>query len=386
MIDKPLDEIEESDLVALVTVQVAEHRTLEFKREIGRGDANVAKFLRDIVAMANAQGGDFLIGIEESNGVASDVPGVVIDDLDAEVLRLESILRTWTDPRLGGTALRIIPLANGRHVIAIRVRASLAAPHAVRNGDRRNYFNRKSAGKYEMDAHKLRQAFTANEQLIPRLRAVHATAVSAAEGDDMPFRLNREPRPIVSIVPLAFDREAREIAFTHESAMLPVRVSAFNWIHSLDGLIVHTPFAEGGDRERPTPEVRAYTVNHWRGRVDACWTIGAVRQSYATTYQAIVWPESFEEGLLDMVRSGIAKLNAQEVRGPWVVLATIVGVRGAQLMLPNEYRSAVAWRDGAPLGELVFDHFDAAELLSLFRAFWLLFGEQRPAARPFPDQ
>jgi hypothetical protein len=149
---------------------------------------------------------------------------------------------------------------------------------------------------------------------------------------------------------------------------------------------VHTPFAEGGDRERPTPEVRAYTVNHWRGRVDACWTIGAVRQSYATTYQAIVWPESFEEGLLDMVRSGIAKLNAQEVRGPWVVLATIVGVRGAQLMLPNEYRSAVAWRDGAPLGELVFDHLDAAELLSLFRAFWLLFGEQRPAARPFPDQ
>ncbi|RCW19799.1 hypothetical protein DFR48_1184 [Ciceribacter lividus] len=67
-------------------------------------------------------------------------------------------------------------------------------------------------------------------------------------------------------------------------------------------------------------------------------------------------------------------------------MTTIVGVRGTQLILPNEYRSAAVWRDRALLGELVFDHFDAAELPPLLRAFWLVFGEQHPTARLIPGQ
>ena len=75
---KPLDQIAEADVQALVENEVQETQTLEFKRDVyPTNDDGKREMLRDISAMANSYGGDILLGVDESeDGVASQVVGV----------------------------------------------------------------------------------------------------------------------------------------------------------------------------------------------------------------------------------------------------------------------------------------------------------------------
>jgi predicted HTH transcriptional regulator len=62
---KPLNEVVQADLETLVREEVRERQTLEFKRDsYARNDEGTREMLRDISAVANAYGGDILLGIE----------------------------------------------------------------------------------------------------------------------------------------------------------------------------------------------------------------------------------------------------------------------------------------------------------------------------------
>src|SRR5438309_10088622 len=101
MILKPLDQISEDDINALVTNGVPEAITLEYKRDLpGTADADKREFLADVSAFANTQGGDLLYGIDEAAGIPTTITGIVSPDLDVEVLRLESLLRDGLEPRI----------------------------------------------------------------------------------------------------------------------------------------------------------------------------------------------------------------------------------------------------------------------------------------------
>ncbi|MGI9375057.1 MAG: AlbA family DNA-binding domain-containing protein [Tsuneonella suprasediminis] len=166
MLNHPIDAIDEIILQALVDNHVAERRDLEFKRELpGRNDEQVKEFLADVTSLANAQGGDLIYGIEEDNGVAAALPGVEINDPDAVILRLESSLQANVAPRLTGVRTHWVSLANGRGAMVMRIPGSLTAPHRVIYKKSGRFYGRNSRGKYEMDVHELRLAFTQSEQL-----------------------------------------------------------------------------------------------------------------------------------------------------------------------------------------------------------------------------
>lgn len=66
MLAKPIDDVTLADRQALVDHNIPESRRLEFKRDhYGRKDDDRREFAADVSAMANAQGGDLIIGIIE---------------------------------------------------------------------------------------------------------------------------------------------------------------------------------------------------------------------------------------------------------------------------------------------------------------------------------
>jgi predicted HTH transcriptional regulator len=94
------DNVNETHFSALIAAGVAENRDIEYKAATyGNADADYAELLADASSFANTVGGDLLIGIKASQGVPkglSPFPG----DADAEVLRLESALRSGLQPRI----------------------------------------------------------------------------------------------------------------------------------------------------------------------------------------------------------------------------------------------------------------------------------------------
>ena len=70
MIAKPVTDIPEADLRALIDNAVIESRVLEYKREVpDSSDQGKVKFLRSVTAFANTLGGDLIYGVEATKGI-----------------------------------------------------------------------------------------------------------------------------------------------------------------------------------------------------------------------------------------------------------------------------------------------------------------------------
>lgn len=371
MLNRALPDLVESDFSQLVSNNVSEARDLEFKRDWPGGSNDDKKeFLADVSALANAQGGDLIFGIEESKeGVAIAVPGIDGANPDAGILRLEEILRAGIAPRLN-VRMRWIPLATGSGALVIRVPASLAAPHRVIFQNSGKFFSRNSRGKYEMDVHELRHAFTQSEELPERLRHFHDLAVQAAYGEDMPYLLDDSPVAVISVMPLGLLREQRDLALTPENTILPVKSRNGEWLPILEGMYWHTPL---NDNKR----IRAYALTHRRGYIDAGFTIGGTREVRPGRSEGLVWSNNFEAGVIEMVVCGCTRLQSYGIEGPWVILVTVLKIKGHKLVISDTEFSMPAWRQSARLPELIIEHPSEDALKPLFKAFWPLFGEIR---------
>ena len=143
----------------------------------------------------------------------------------------------------------------------------------------------------------------------------------------------------------------------------------------IEGVLLHTNPGEQG-------AVRSYAVTHRTGRTDMVWTIGRLVDELKQTETKLVWPKRFEDGLLDAAISGASWLNHYGIDGPWLVMATITGIKDYHLIVSNDNWSDPAWRDHATLPPLVIERMNRAALLPLLRSFWLAFGLERPA-KPF---
>lgn len=373
MLPYALDAIDEAALRLLVENQVSERSDLEFKRDLpGRGDEDVKEFLADVTSLANAQGGDLLFGMNEADGVANELVGLETGDPDAEILRLENSLRSNVAPRLIGVRSHWIPMAGGRGALLMRVPASMNAPHQVVFKNSRRFWGRSSRGKYEMDVHELRHAFTQLEQLPQRFRQLHEQAIAMAQGTDMPFAVQAGPTAVISVAPLGLFREERRIAIQRDHAVVPFSVGGYSGIEMIEGALLH------GAPNRETGEVFSFALTHRSGRVDCAFPIGGLRDGHNGQELRLVWPTLFEEGLLEMAQATQNRLRQFGVEGPWVVLATVFDVQGFVVMEDRHFASAPAFRNRVLLGQIVLERIEEEGLRPLAENLWLLFGLHRP--------
>lgn len=378
MLDIAFDDIDEAALAQLVANETPESRDLEFKRDLpGQEPDNIREFLADVTSLANTNGGDLIFGVEDVDGVAAGLPGVVIANVDNEILRLEQIIRTNVDPRLIGVRIRHIPLAAGNGALLIRIPPGLQPPHRVTFRNSGKFYARTSRGKYELDVHELRHAFVDSSRLPARFRQYHAEGIERARGIDMPFAIMNDPTAVVSTMPLSLFREEREIAITDDHALVPIRPNAYSSIDMIEGVMLHTPVDEA------TGKVRSFAITYRNGRTDVAWTIGGTRQNQQGQDMKLVFAPSFEEGLITAARATQTRLQQFGVEGPWIVIASIYGVKDHFMIFGDHYPTRPAFKDETLIGELRLDRVEVAGLLPLAKRFWLHFGEHRPENQAF---
>lgn len=82
--NRPLREINEGDIRALVNAGMAEHLQLEYKSvRYDEGDRGRRDFLQDVCMFANAAGGVLLIGVPELRGADEQPSGIPDPDGDS---------------------------------------------------------------------------------------------------------------------------------------------------------------------------------------------------------------------------------------------------------------------------------------------------------------
>jgi hypothetical protein len=233
-----LQRVSKIDLERLSENQVAEGVDIDYKRDL-YPQTDKHKFLKAVSSFANTAGGHIVIGMEENNGLPTKLIGVE-GDMDAEKLRLESLLRDCVEPRIIGLRMQSIPVSDGRNALVIRIPKSWNPPHAVVEGQSRLFFARNSAGAHYASVDELRAMFTAGATFLERARQFHAERLSQIHGGDMPVRLAGEGGVLVlHIIPYsAFGSETSWDPRAMQTEVLPPLWSAgYNGRFNVDGYL-----------------------------------------------------------------------------------------------------------------------------------------------------
>jgi hypothetical protein len=200
---KSFAEIDGNDLGVLIEDQVPEGKHFEYKIALpGNSDRDKKEFLADVSSFSNSAGGYIFFGIAEENGLPTEIEGFKDIDSDAQILRLENMLRDSIAPRLPGINIRSLPLQNNSTIIVINIPASWASPHMVTFGGISKFYSRNSAGKYQLDVFELRTAFNATNirgESLKNFRTERASKIIATE---TPVTLKEGPKVILHLIPM----------------------------------------------------------------------------------------------------------------------------------------------------------------------------------------
>ncbi len=324
----PLAEIGETDLQSLIEGKVAEQKTIEYKVALPDNSHDSRReFLADVSSFANTAGGDILFGVAEDAGIPIDLPGVGPADVDAEILRLENLLRDGIEPRMQGASMRAVPLQSGTVVLVVRVPESWNKPHAVSYQGHWRFYARNSAGKYALDVQELRSAFMATEATVDRIRRFHFDRLERIRSNESPVPLPTKAKVVLHMIPYSafspgssLDLESvQKEQYSGRLIYAPVSGTRFN----LDGFLLF-------DEPREAQSA-AYLQIFRSGIFESVSTRIFTEVQGQGTIPSVV----FEQELSQTLASYVAVHRDLSIAPPTIVLVALLGVRGFNLAVKN---------------------------------------------------
>lgn len=384
LIDKPLELITEQDLLDLISNQVREDKRIEFKATLPNlSDKQKKEFLADVSSFANASGGDLIFGMKAQNGVASQLVGLQLSSLDAEILRLENVLRDGLDPRIPNIRLQEISLTSGVALL-IRVTRSWIPPHRVKLGGTSRFYSRNSAGKYELDVSEMRPLFALSASALEQIRNFRINRLSKIAAGEGNLILRSDHRLVLHLVPLAaFDPLTRFdlSALTLETdRLIPMAVTG-GWSrprHNFDGLL---SFATSGS------VCFSYLQLFRNGSVEA------VNTSLLERYERENLPperyiyDRYEAEVIDTVTRIMSLQKELGVEPPLFVMLSFLGVKDYVVA----FSGTSALGEGHPIDqqdlivpEEVIESFDSdveSVMQRIYQIVWNAAGYSRPPQR-----
>ena len=346
---KPLDDLTEADLRLLVDDGVPERRALEYKRDLpGGGDKGKRELLADVAAMANAEGGHILFGIEDEGGVAVGVPGLETDDVDAEVLRIDGSIRTGIDPRLRNVSWGAVSLENGRWVLVLELPPSYVRPHMVTFKGENRFYLRHDRGKAPMSVDEVRAAFSLTGAALERVRRFRRDRLDLLARGEGPFEMvEGRPLYVLHVLPFSLADPLRSRVFpiigTPDPRLQPLpeagregSAPAYNVRYNFDGV---GAFVAAHDRglTHPPGAVESYTQAFRSGAVEA---VRAERvdaggrklfRAFRRRHRPVIDPAGMELEVLAVLRRYLGLIVERGVSPPFAVGISLLGAKGHRL-------------------------------------------------------
>lgn len=244
LLGKNFDDIDGQTLQALISAGATESVHLDYKRETyGNADADKKELLKDVSSFANTLGGHLIIGMDEEDGAASALVPIAGLDVDQELQRLESIVRSGVEPTMVGLRMKRIDVAGGS-VIVIYIPRSFNPPHRVIYKNSNRYYGRNSAGGHELSLEELRLLFGEQRSIEERARTFIGERFLRVQANDgaMPIPV-ADGVLVMHLVPLPDFGAGRriDIAAMHAQHQLfrPMGSMGFSWRVNLDGYCVY---------------------------------------------------------------------------------------------------------------------------------------------------
>jgi hypothetical protein len=264
-----------ADLQKLVDRSVTESVRLDFKRDNYRLNSKspedkknqCKELLKDTSALANAHGGDLILGIGEDKGAAASLVGIQIDSADALKRQIIAIMLNGISPKIA-FSIHTVHVKDDYHAFIIRVRPSIHAPHrVVYRGEQGKFWMRDSGGAHEMDAEEIADISRRSESLSQSIEGFRKDRVEVIQRNECPIPLITPQRLVIHLIPeeafMDFEIKAQDLSY-HHASMMPILHRTDGWTHehNLSGLVTY-------DRALPNLPTSGYVQLFTNGILEA---------------------------------------------------------------------------------------------------------------------
>ena len=382
MIGKSTDKITEEDLQSLIDNSVLESKTIEYKQSLpGNSDSDKKEFLADISSFANASGGDLIYGILEdrNTGIPKRLEGLAIDNVDREILRLDSMIRDGIEPRIIGIAIEPVNLSNSKIALIFRIPKSWISPHRVsfKGRGQGTFYLRSANGKSPMDVGELRIAFNLSETITERIRRFREDRISNIFANETPVPFCDTAKIVLHLIPIISFNPAQSYDIdkiaSNPGKMMPMSCHGWNHRYNLDGFLTYSVSEE----ERSSSYVQLFK----NGIIEA--VEGLTLDPHYTNGKLSI-PIGYEGELIRSLPDYLSILKTLNVELPIFIFMTLVGVKGYSMTIDKRK----CWigevhtidRDILLLPEIVIESYDviAEDILRpCFDSIWNACGFSR---------
>ncbi|HLC73836.1 MAG TPA: ATP-binding protein [Candidatus Nanoarchaeia archaeon] len=323
---KNVEEIEILDMQELVG-NVKEIKSLDFKRIIKiDNDSEKEEFLADISSFANSVGGNTIYGIEEENGLATNLCGFKTNNIDSLILKIENLLRDSIKPRINNIGIKSLKLENNDFILLIRIPKSWNSPHMIDFKGKTKFYARNSAGKYKMDVDEIRTSFSLSESITEKIKSFRRERLSIIESGETPIILKNKAKIVLHMIPFNSigKSENYDLSFLiNQETRKPLRTiiaESINHNYNVDGLILYDPNSF------------SYTQIFRQGMIESVCNMWDTEN--------IIPSCAYEDWLLKTIKNYLDILNGLNIDFPIIIMVSLLDVKGFKMNISKD----LEWR------------------------------------------
>ena len=342
--------ITKEHLQDLIENKVFENKELEYK-DYSFTDGKIPdkqkdKFMKEVAAFANTNGGTIIIGMQEDENrlpIRLSGAGLSIKEFDNWLSSFRQLVLSRIRPHLHGIECVPVELSESNIAIAIYVPKSYARPHSFWDGNKDEFFMRYANGITYMDIDDLRKEFLYGNSIQDKIRQFRRDRISMITSNECIGDLGSKAKIIFHIIPEWSFELGNRIDLSeleNNTSFRPMYGSNWGYRYNADGYCIY--------RDDETKMIEGYTQVFHNGIIEA---VEVQLMSEYGEKQVYEWSE------MQLVCKGalIEYGNIMErlhIPKPWHILATILNAKDyvanfewGELSLPIE-RDLVYSLDG----------------------------------------
>lgn len=332
--------IKKSDLQALIDNQVFENRELEYKDYSFVGgklpDKQRDKFMKEIAAFANTNGGTIIIGMQEDeNRLPTKLSGagMRLGDFDGWLSSFKQMVLSRIRPHLHGIECVPVVLEDNNIAIVISIPKSYARPHSFWDGNKDEFFMRHVNGIMYMDIDDLRKEFLYTNGLQDKIREFRRERISLILANECVGDLGNLAKLVIHIIP-EWSFELGNIVDLKQlymnSSVHPLSGSSWNYRYNADGYCIF-------GASRLLHYIPTYTQFFHNGIIEAT----EVRSISGYEDKEVYDWSALQGQLMRVITDYGSHLEMLNVPKPWHISATLLNAKG--------YVTSTGWDMSAPI-------------------------------------
>lgn len=362
------EEISIEHIKSLIDSGVREGMLIEYKEILpGASDDDKREFLADVSSFSNAMGGFILYGIREERdvqgkptGQPAEISGCKVENIDAEIRKLENLLRDAIEPRIVNIRIKTIQNTGETSVFVLRVPKSLQSPHAVTFKGMMRFYSRNSAGKYQLAVSEIRSAFLRSHERIEEIRRFRINRVSEIVAGQTPVNVGDGTKTILHIIPLNPELQVNVVALDEKNTYIaPLYSHGYNKRINFDGLVSYNE------------SLGSYAQFFRSGSIETVSNFIIRRREG----KALIPSLAFEREIIETIKRFLLLFSEIGIIPPVAIILTLTRIRGFEMGVSNKcysFDSIPIDRDDLFLPEVILEDFvnPGHALKIIFDAIW----------------